>query len=1040
MKNRYFGKFLGILLSAAMLVSMTAEPVMGQPDSRQNDLKMTLGSGDMGEGASPGEIDEQTLDAKETLEYTEGEALVVYHSTLSSDSGEEISSIEEDEYSITDLGFKADKIWNLAVPEDKAVSPLNFDPIEELAGDDDDKVHDSNTDDVRIALVKSDDLSTEALVEKLNALDCVEVAEPNYIFQPFEEISESGDVSDEGTTSEDVILANEAEEIAAIETEEAAGSVPEDLMYQLFKDADQKDYDEFYHNQTEAETVSGTFKKDPLYRFHGYSYASGNGINLNKAIEAENAAESLSDNVVAVIDTGLDYNNPDLVDNVWWDEDNLMGHGRICGMDCVTGEYDPMPYDGLDNCHGVHIAGSIAARTGNGIGVAGVAGTGHTKVMGLKVMHPSGGGYSLSSLVEAYNFILEAKKAGYNLVAVNNSWGNGNHITKYDSVLNYIITQAGRAGILTFFAAGNSNTEFKYDYESQNVENPYIVVVSSSDANNHISLYSSYSEYYSDVAAPGSRILSTMATSSTSSYRTVTTWNGVSSDTLFSVVSADDWKEKVFIDSIKVLSCNEGEYKEVLSTADLEEYKVTLSKGKEGQPQFTFDSDIIKNNNKKPLIKLQYRIKNPFYKKSGLTPSDYSYITDIHSVFDEGQGDPVLGVQANTFINDGSGSDQVAESVSDVGWNATESKTFADLYTDDEYLTVTNDIYAIKTNNYRDYELNDDLLHTVRLNGFSIGKTTDCHKDTESDFAPYDYMTGTSMATPVAVGMAAEIASLYNITDALELRGRVIGGTEKLSENKYVHTDPMQDNKQITHKYCDMVASGGRVTFDKMLNDDISDYNANIWSVDVVNGDTIYVNGYALKDASIEVDGISINDPTTDDRYISFKAGSNLMDGKRHKFIVTDAETGRTYKAELVIPQVISEKTVSLNFVCGLPDGAETPENDCIFESSDHLYYGDGNGEYLYSKQTVSSDAWTKLKAPGRAFTKDKEPGKSYSWVDIRYFYSDGSIYAVYSDAVSKGSENGNVNMYINRYDVSSDSWEGYKTIMSDEDAALTAS
>nr|MCR4924590.1 hypothetical protein [Lachnospiraceae bacterium] len=47
---------------------------------------------------------------------------------------------------------------------------------------------------------------------------------------------------------------------------------------------------------------------------------------------------------------------------------------------------------------------------------------------------------------------------------------------------------------------------------------------------------------------------------------------------------------------------------------------------------------------------------------------------------------------------------------------------------------------------------------------------------------------------------------------------------------------------------------------------------------------------------------------------------------------------------------------------------------------------------------------------------------------------------AVYSDAVSKGSENGNVNMYINRYDVSSDSWEGYKTIMSDEDAALTAS
>ena len=65
--------------------------------------------------------------------------------------------------------------------------------------------------------------------------------------------------------------------------------------------------------------------------------------------------------VVAVIDSGVDYNHPDLVNQIY------RRGGEIVGYDFFNRDTDPMD----DNGHGTHVAGLIAAEGHNGLGVRG---------------------------------------------------------------------------------------------------------------------------------------------------------------------------------------------------------------------------------------------------------------------------------------------------------------------------------------------------------------------------------------------------------------------------------------------------------------------------------------------------------------------------------------------------------------------------------------------------------------------------------------------------------------------------------------------
>lgn len=103
--------------------------------------------------------------------------------------------------------------------------------------------------------------------------------------------------------------------------------------------------------------------------------------------------------IVAILDTGVDYTHPDLVDNIWeniaerdgiagFDDDGNGYIDDIYGWDFINADNTPLD----DNMHGTHVAGIVGAVGGNGIGIAGAAW--NVKLMSIKVFQSNGTGNS----------------------------------------------------------------------------------------------------------------------------------------------------------------------------------------------------------------------------------------------------------------------------------------------------------------------------------------------------------------------------------------------------------------------------------------------------------------------------------------------------------------------------------------------------------------------------------------------------------------------------------------------------------------------
>ena len=218
-----------------------------------------------------------------------------------------------------------------------------------------------------------------------------------------------------------------------------------------------------------------------------------------------------SDVVVAVIDSGVDYNHPDLRDNMWVNTQEIPGNGidddrngyidDIHGISAVTGSGDPMD----DNGHGTHVAGTVGARGNNGVGVVGV--NWNVKIMGLKFITSSGGG-SLSDAIEAIDYMVTMKQRGVNIVASNNSWGGRG----FSTTLQNTIETSIEAGIAFVAAAGNEGVNNDNEsIASYPASYPLegIVSVAAMDQNQNLASFSNYGTHSVDIAAPGVGILST---------------------------------------------------------------------------------------------------------------------------------------------------------------------------------------------------------------------------------------------------------------------------------------------------------------------------------------------------------------------------------------------------------------------------------------------------------------------------------------------------------------------------------------------------
>ncbi len=251
---------------------------------------------------------------------------------------------------------------------------------------------------------------------------------------------------------------------------------------------------------------------DPMYKDQWHynnigqkGGTTGRDIHLEEAWEIEKGDARV---IVAIQDSGIDINHPDLKGNLWVNQGEIPGNG----VDDDNNGYidDIHGYSFLRNGngtipagdHGTHVAGTVAASTNNGIGVAGVAGgTGNNdgvRLMACAVIGLSTPGGGAESFVYAADNGAVISQNSYSF-----SGFSDEKITAHKEAVNYFIENAGGAnkamnGGIVFFSAANDNTNLvKYP----NTHDP-IIMVSALDNKDKKAGYSNYGTWV-DIAAPG---------------------------------------------------------------------------------------------------------------------------------------------------------------------------------------------------------------------------------------------------------------------------------------------------------------------------------------------------------------------------------------------------------------------------------------------------------------------------------------------------------------------------------------------------------
>jgi len=199
-----------------------------------------------------------------------------------------------------------------------------------------------------------------------------------------------------------------------------------------------------------------------------------------KAITAWDMTTGLSDVIIAVLDTGVDLNHPDI-------KNKLVSAGR----DFINDDNDATD----DNWHGTHVAGIAGAETNNGQGIAGVAW--NSKILPVKILDQDGSGY-YSQLIDGIVWA-----ADQNAKVVNMSLGGDFPSNALLEAVQY----AHEKGVIVVAAAGNDGTFVSYPAAYDD----FCLAVAATDYNDKHTSWSN-TGIQVDIAAPGDRILSLVPT------------------------------------------------------------------------------------------------------------------------------------------------------------------------------------------------------------------------------------------------------------------------------------------------------------------------------------------------------------------------------------------------------------------------------------------------------------------------------------------------------------------------------------------------
>lgn len=220
---------------------------------------------------------------------------------------------------------------------------------------------------------------------------------------------------------------------------------------------------------------------------------------------------------VAIADTGVDWEHPDLAANIWYNDaekngtpgadddgngyidddkgwDWVTGVSGWAGEDASTPDNNPMDFNG----HGTHCSGIASGATNNNLGIAGVAFD--TKIMCLRIgWSASSGGSEVGYIGMSFAASALRYAADKGAVSFNSSWGSSN-----SGGLGAAVDYALSKNVVICTAAGNNNNSTA-PYLGSRTE---VIAVAAIDNNGYKASFSNYGSWV-DVSAPGNAIYST---------------------------------------------------------------------------------------------------------------------------------------------------------------------------------------------------------------------------------------------------------------------------------------------------------------------------------------------------------------------------------------------------------------------------------------------------------------------------------------------------------------------------------------------------
>ncbi|MGG3564910.1 S8 family serine peptidase [Neobacillus rhizosphaerae] len=617
--------------------------------------------------------------------------------------------------------------------------------------------------------------------------------------------------------------------------------------------------------------------------------------------------------VVGVIDTGIDINHPDLKDSIWTNPDEIAGNGidddqngyidDVHGWDFYHNDASTFDQEDGDD-HGTHVAGTIAAKANNAIGVTGIAP--NVKIMPLKFIGPDGSGTTEDAILA----VEYANKMGVRVT--NTSWAG----SEYDQALKDAID---KSSMLFVAAAGNEgvNNDQVPSYPA-NYDSPKVISVAAIDSSGNLADFSNFGVSSVDIAAPGTGILSTIprkveegaaAQIYNSSYNYKAIFNGFGFENVSSTDRQAAFNKAVsylgLTPSSKILLVQDDEstsggdsfvavYTTLLKNAGLSYTLKTVATGVNG-PDFTtlsgYDSVIWFTGNAIGDV------------LPNLTSTD---LNSLERFLKNGNKTLVLSGQDILYQNEDASfvTDTLALTIKAEG----ETRTRVTGVTGTAYDGVA---YSVGYAPFADY---------IASNNSSLAKVNLVFPEETSYASAYAFADGTSMAAPHVSGVAALVAGKYPDAGPERLRAIILASGDSLGS--------------LSGK----IQTGKTVNAWKALT-----YNSKPVVNEVSDRDTM-VTGQAEAGTTVEikVNGVVVGSGVsgTDSRFAiaipAQKAGVELM-------ITATDKAGLSSDAAIVVVKGTATDKPVVNTV---------PEKGWIF-ANQHWYYFNDQGNLVTGWQNI---------------------------------------------------------------------------------------